>query len=236
MISSSSKIDFRLEEVKPLRDRIVASIRDSIIAGKIKPGERLLEPDVAKMLGVSRTPLREAFLQLEAEDFVRVTPRRGAVVSELSVKDAEEIYVVKSALESLAARLASALMTDEIVDKLVSVNDQMEKKAKAKEPDYRALLDLNSMFHRIIVETTKNEKLMQIVNHLRNQTLRYNFIYLSVLSHLEESIEEHRQIIDALCRRDGAAVEILMKNHGENAQRSLCDYISNQTQVKEQTV
>lgn len=234
MISSSSKIDFRLEEVKPLRDRIVASIRDSIIAGKIKPGERLLEPDVAKMLGVSRTPLREAFLQLEAEDFVRVTPRRGAVVSELSVKDAEEIYVVKSALESLAARLASALMTDEIVDKLVSVNDQMEKKAKAKEPDYRALLDLNSMFHRIIVETTKNEKLMQIVNHLRNQTLRYNFIYLSVLSHLEESIEEHRQIIDALCRRDGAAVEILMKNHGENAQRSLCDYISNQ--LKEQSV
>ena len=236
MISSSSTIDFRLEEVKPLRDRIVASIRDSIIAGKIKPGERLLEPDVAKMLGVSRTPLREAFLQLEAEDFVRVTPRRGAVVSELSVKDAEEIYVVKSALESLAARLASALMTDEIVDKLVSVNDQMEKKAKAKEPDYRALLDLNSMFHRIIVETTKNEKLMQIVNHLRNQTLRYNFIYLSVLSHLEESIEEHRQIIDALCRRDGAAVEILMKNHGENAQRSLCDYISNQSQVKEQSV
>ena len=236
MISSSSTIDFRLEEVKPLRDRIVASIRDSIIAGKIKPGERLLEPDVAKMLGVSRTPLREAFLQLEAEDFVRVTPRRGAVVSELSVKDAEEIYVVKSALESLAARLASAVMTDDIVDKLVSVNDQMEKKAKAKEPDYRALLDLNSMFHRIIVETTKNEKLMQIVNHLRNQTLRYNFIYLSVLSHLEESIEEHRQIIDALCRRDGAAVEILMKNHGENAQRSLCDYISNQSQVKEQSV
>ena len=236
MISSSSTIDFRLEEVKPLRDRIVASIRDSIIAGKIKPGERLLEPDVAKMLGVSRTPLREAFLQLEAEDFVRVTPRRGAVVSELSVKDAEEIYVVKSALESLAARLASAVMTDDIVDKLVSVNDQMEKKAKAKEPDYRALLDLNSMFHRIIVETTKNEKLMQIVNHLRNQTLRYNFIYLSVLSHLEQSIEEHRQIIDALCRRDGAAVEILMKNHGENAQRSLCDYITNQSQVKEQSV
>ena len=111
MISSSSKIDFRLEEVKPLRDRIVASIRDSIIAGKIKPGERLLEPDVAKMLGVSRPTLREAFLQLEAEDFVRVTPRRGAVVSELSVKDAEEIYVVKSALEALAARLAAGLIS-----------------------------------------------------------------------------------------------------------------------------
>ena len=236
MISSSSKMDFQLEEVKPLRDRIVASIRDSIIAGKIKPGERLLEPDVAKMLGVSRTPLREAFLQLEAEDFVRVTPRRGAVVSDLSVKDAEEIYVVKSALEALAARLAAALMTDDILSKLVSTNDQMEKKAKVKEPDYRALLDLNSMFHRIIVETPKNDKLMQIVGLLRNQTLRYNFIYLSVLSHLEESIAEHRQIIDALRRRDGAAVEILMKSHGENAQRSLCDYISNQSHAKEQTV
>ena len=188
------------------------------------------------MLGVSRTPLREAFLQLEAEDFVRVTPRRGAVVSELSVKDAEEIYVVKSALEALAARLAAGLMTDDIVDELVSINDQMGKKAKVKEPDYRTLLDLNSMFHRTIVETAKNDKLTQIVSHLRNQTLRYNFIYLSVLSHLEESIAEHQQIIDALRRRDGAAVEDLMKNHGENAQRSLCDYISNQSQAKEQTV
>jgi DNA-binding GntR family transcriptional regulator len=105
-----------------------------------------------------------------------------------------------------------------------------------KEPDYRTLLDLNSMFHRTIVETAKNDKLTQIVSHLRNQTLRYNFIYLSVLSHLEESIAEHQQIIDALRRRDGAAVEDLMKNHGENAQRSLCDYISNQSQAKEQTV
>ncbi|MCX6138606.1 MAG: GntR family transcriptional regulator [Ignavibacteriales bacterium] len=233
MISPSSKIDFRLEEVKPLRDRIVASIRDSIIAGKIKPGERLLEPDVAKMLGVSRTPLREAFLQLEAEDFVRVTPRRGAVVSDLSVKDAEEIYVVKSALEALAAKLASALMKDETLDKLVAINEQMEKKAKAKEPDYRSLLDLNSSFHRVIVETVQNDKLTQIVNHLRNQTLRYNFIYLSVLSHLEESIHEHAQIIEALRNRDGAAVEGLMKNHGENAQRSLCEYINNQTLAKE---
>jgi DNA-binding GntR family transcriptional regulator len=233
MNASSPKIDFSIEDVRPLRDRIAASIRDSIITGRIKPGERLLEPDVAKMLGVSRTPLREAFLQLESEAFVKVTPRRGAVVSDLSVKDAEEIYVVKSSLEALAARLAASRMCPATLNTLHTINDQMEKKASVKERDYRSLLELNSTFHRTILEASGNEKLTQMVALLRNQTLRYNFIYLSVLSHLEQSIAEHRRIIEALQQGDGTMAETLMKNHGESAQRTLCDYISSHTQTKE---
>ncbi len=221
----SRKIAFDIEDVKPLRDKIATSIRESIIDGRIKPGERLMEPDVAKMLGVSRTPLREAFFQLESEGFVKVTPRRGAVVSELSVKDAEEIYSIKSALEGLAARLAAKNMSEEDLAELEALTSSMEKKSADKLPDHRAILELNAQFHQVINRASGNEKLLHLVNLLRRQTLRYNYIYLSVMSHIQRSVQEHRDIISALRRQDAATAERLISSHGENAGKSLCDYI-----------
>lgn len=223
--TSGSKLKFELGEIKPLRDKIVSSIRDAIIEGRIKAGERLMEPDVARNLGVSRTPLREAFLQLESEGFVKVTPRRGAVVSELSVKDAEETYVIKSALEGLAARLAVKNMTEELLQQLRSLNNEMEKKSKQKDKDYRAILDLNAKYHYLMNKASGNEKLCHSINLLRKQTLRYNYIYLNVLSHIDQSIQEHKAIIDALEQRDQKLTEKLVYNHGENAGKILCEYI-----------
>jgi DNA-binding GntR family transcriptional regulator len=223
--TSGSKLKFELGEIKPLRDKIVSSIRDAIIEGRIKAGERLMEPDVARNLGVSRTPLREAFLQLESEGFVKVTPRRGAVVSELSVKDAEETYVIKSTLEGLAARLAVQNMTEEMLQQLRSINNEMEKKAKQKDKDYRTILDLNAKYHYLINKTSGNEKLCHSISLLRKQTLRYNYIYLTVLSHIDQSIREHKAIINALEQRDQQLVEKLVYNHGENAGKILCEYI-----------
>jgi DNA-binding GntR family transcriptional regulator len=223
--TSGSKLKFELGEIKPLRDKIVSSIRDAIIEGRIKAGERLMEPDVARNLGVSRTPLREAFLQLESEGFVKVTPRRGAVVSELSVKDAEETYLIKSALEGLAARLAVKNITEEMLQQLRSINNEMEKKAKQKDKDYRAILELNAKYHDLVNKTSGNEKLCHSISLLRKQTLRYNYIYLNVLSHIDQSIQEHKAIIDALEQRDQKLVEKLVYNHGENAGKILCEYI-----------
>jgi len=223
--TSDSKLKFELGEIKPLRDKIVSSIRDAIIEGRIKAGERLMEPDVARNLGVSRTPLREAFLQLESEGFVKVTPRRGAVVSELSVKDAEETYVIKSALEGLAARIAVKNMTEDLLQQLRSINNEMEKKAKQKDKDYRAILDLNAKYHYLMNKASGNEKLCRSIGLLRKQTLRYNYIYLTVLSHIDQSIQEHKAIIDALEQRDQKLVEKLVCNHGESAGKILCEYI-----------
>ncbi len=223
--ASESKLPFDLGEIKPLRDKIVSSIREAIIDGRIKAGERLMEPEVAKNLGVSRTPLREAFLQLESEGFVKVTPRRGAVVSSLSEKDAEEIYIVKSALEGVAARLAVRNISEETLQQLRTLNAEMEKMAGRKEKDYRTLLELNSKFHSMMNKASGNEKLCHLINLLRKQTLRYNYIYLSVLSHINQSVEEHRQIIDALTKKDQRLTETLVSNHGENAGKALCEYI-----------
>ncbi|HRI48178.1 MAG TPA: GntR family transcriptional regulator, partial [Ignavibacteriaceae bacterium] len=122
-----SSIKFDVTQVKSLRDRISESIRDSIIEGKLEPGARLAEPEVAQQLGVSRTPLREAFLQLEAEGFLTVNPRKGAVVSELSLKDAEETYQIKVALEALAAKLATKSISEYEIKKLKEFNEKMRK-------------------------------------------------------------------------------------------------------------
>jgi DNA-binding GntR family transcriptional regulator len=219
------KIEFDRGELKPLRDRIASSIRDSIIDGRIQPGERLMEPDVSQMLGVSRTPVREAFVQLESEGFVKVIPRHGAVVSELSVKDAEETYLIKSALEALCTRVAVKHITDEAIAQLCSVNDKIRSRAGEREMNYRAVLELNAEFHRILIESSGYDKLNQMIGILRKQTLRYNYIYLSVLSHIQRSIDEHQKIVEALKKRDGDLAEQLVKNHGENAGKALCEYI-----------
>jgi DNA-binding GntR family transcriptional regulator len=214
-------INFDVKQIRTLRDRISDSIRDSIIEGKLVPGERLAEPDVANQLGVSRTPLREAFLQLEAEGFLTVNPRKGAVVSALSLKDAEETYQIKSSLEALAARLAVKCIDIKVIEKLNEINNEMRIIANSREKDYKEFLELNAAFHQMINDSCGNEKLKKTIIVLRNQTLRYNYIYLSLISHLEESVMEHDEIISVLKSEDEDKIEILVKNHGENARKAL---------------
>ncbi len=219
----------RLEAVKPLRDRIAEMIRESIIDGKIRPGERLVEPDLASRLGVSRTPLREALLQLDSEGFVNVTPRRGAVVSDLSMEDAKETYLIKGALEPLAARLACEKITDAELESLQDIHERMSRSASTRTRDNRRILQLNSEFHSNISAASRNEKLIQYIRILRSQALRYNYIYLSVLSHLSASLREHARILEALARHDGDAADRLMRAHEDAARTALCSYIEHHT-------
>jgi DNA-binding GntR family transcriptional regulator len=215
-----------LGELQPLRDKIASSIRDAIIDGRIKPGERLMEPEVAKNLGVSRTPLREAFFVLESEGLVKVTPRRGAVVADLSVKDAEDTYTTRIALEALAGGLAAKKISTEKINELQSLNEKMEKLSKSEKKDIKKLLDINSKFHQIIYESCGNDKLIKMILVLRSQTLRYNYLFLSILSRLDSSIKEHYEIINSLKKNDKEKVEKLIKKHGETAKEALRSYIN----------
>jgi DNA-binding GntR family transcriptional regulator len=222
-------INFDVRQIRSLRDRISASIRDSIIEGKLVPGERLAEPDVANQLGVSRTPLREAFLQLEAEGFLTVNPRKGAVVSALSLKDAEETYEIKSCLEALAARLSVKFLNPTILKELRDINNRMRTIANSEEKNYKEFLELNAEFHQKINDNCGNDKLRKTIVVLRNQTLRYNYIYLSLISHLDESVHEHDSFISALENKDESEIEILVKNHGENARKALNLFFNSET-------
>jgi DNA-binding GntR family transcriptional regulator len=217
--------EFRVEEVKPLRDRIAATIRGLIMDGRINPGERLAEPDLSRRLGVSRTPLREALLQLESEGFVVVHARRGAVVSDLSATDAVETYQVKGALEALAARLACGRLSDEALQSLRQIHERMVRLAGTRAPDSRVILQLNTEFHQALSDASGNTKLANAIRVLRRQALRYNFIYLSVLSHLAASVKEHEAILKALQKRDAETVARLVEAHGASACKALCAFI-----------
>lgn len=217
-------------ELKPLRDRIATLVRDSVIEGKLKPGERVTEDEIASSLGVSRTPIREAFLQLEQEGFLTVHPRKGAVVTELSLLDAQETYLIKGALEAEAARLAIEHVSDEDVEHLEALNRQMEKIAASESKNYRRFLDLNSRFHHNLCEFSKNQKLIKIISTLRKQTLRYNYIYVSLLSHLQQSVDEHWKIIRYIKEKNGDKLEQLVKVHGETARMALYEFIQKNQQ------
>ena len=224
-VESPADLGFDAETVKTLRDKIADRIRESIIDGRITAGERLVEPDLARRLGVSRTPLREALLQLDSEGFVRVTPRRGAEVSPLSRSDANDTYEVKGLLESFAARLACTRITPEELEHLRGQHEHMCRLATARTKDVRALLQANAEFHQYLSDASGNEKLAGYIRALRGQALRYNYIYMSVLSHLATSMKEHERILAALQKRDGPAVERLVRAHGDAAGKALCAYI-----------
>ncbi|MHC1739144.1 MAG: GntR family transcriptional regulator [Ignavibacteriaceae bacterium] len=223
-------------DLKPLRDKISTSIRDLIIEGKLKPGERLTEPEISASLGISRTPLREAFLQLESEGFVQVLPRKGAIVTDINLQDAVEIYTIKASLEALATRLACPLIQTETFESLIKLNQQMEKISVSENKNYRRFLDLNARFHQTIYENSNNNKLIKLINTLRNQTLRYNYIYLTLLSHLTESVKEHYEMIDCLKTKDLDKVESLIKSHGENARIALYEFIKNNSNTTKEPV
>ncbi|MCX8057283.1 MAG: GntR family transcriptional regulator [Ignavibacteria bacterium] len=224
------EISLKPDDLKPLRDRIADLIRASILKGKIKPGERLMEIEVAKQLGISRTPLREAFLQLESEGFVKVIPRKGAIVAETTPDDAEETYQIKGALEALAAKLATEQITKEKIDKLIELNERMRKISQSKQKDYSEFLELNSAFHKIINESSGNQKLIRMIGNLRYQTFRYNYIFLSLISHLKDSVKEHDAIIKALKKKNADLVEKLVEKHNENAKNLLVKFIKSQKQ------
>jgi DNA-binding GntR family transcriptional regulator len=215
-------------ELTPLREKIASAIRAAIIDGRIGAGERLREPVLSRQLGVSRTPLREALLQLDSEGFVEMTPRRGAVVRPLSRQDAAETYEVKGALEALAARLACARMESATLQRLKEINDTIGSLGRARTAEQARILQLNAEFHQTLTDASGNEKLSQYVRVLRAQALRYNYIYLSVISRLEESVAEHNQILDALRRRKADEVERLVRDHGASASKALCSYIEQQ--------
>lgn len=225
-LSSSSILNFDQNQLKPLREKIASVIRDSIIMGKLKSGAKLAEPEVAASLGVSRTPLREAFLQLESEGFLTVSPRKGAIVSELSLKDAQETFVIKGTLEALAARLAIPNLTKEKISSLIELNDKMDDIAQSNSKDYESFLDLNGQFHQIISDSCGNEKLTKYITVFRNQTLRYNFIYHALSSHLGDSVKEHKSIIGAIQQANYDEVENLLKSHGEHARSALSNLLT----------
>ncbi len=205
-----------------LRERIVETIRDAIIKGNLKPGERVAESEVARSLGISRTPIREAFRQLESEGFLTVVPRKGAVVSSFSEKDIEEFYDLKALLEGEAARLAQPRMSAREIARLRELNEQM--RSAANRGDARTVFKAHNEFHTTFVDQCGNDKLKDLIHQLMSQFARFRYL-LSVKGEVSDSLEQHEQIIRAFEAGDANRVSQLVRDNARTGAQNIREKI-----------
>lgn len=198
-----------IEHHQTLREKILETIREAILKGDLKPGEKVAEPELAERFGISRTPIREAFRQLESEGYLTVVPRKGAVVAALSEKDVQEYYEVKSILEGYAAELAAAKLTEKELGKLESVNERLKQLAEAG--DVKAFYKIHHEFHETFLKAAGNSKLYDLIIQLGLKFSRLRMASLSVHGRMAISVAEHDKLLDAFRHHDGKAAEALVK-------------------------
>ncbi len=208
-----------IEKHLTLREKILETIRDSIISGALRPGEKVAEPELAERFGISRTPIREAFRQLESEGYLHVVPRKGAVVATFSQRDVEEFYAIKSILEGYAARRACEKLTPREIEKLQAINDRLH--ALAAEGDVKHFFKVHNSFHDLFVKAADNEKLTEMLAGLVGRFQRLRIASLSVPRRMEFSVTEHQKIIDAFKNKDAALAESLVRGNAEYGGRVL---------------
>lgn len=207
-----------IEEYKPLRDIVFEAMREMIVSGKLAPGERLMEIQLAEEMGVSRTPVREAIRKLEIEGLVVMMPRKGTYVAGLSIKQMAEVFEIRTALEELAVQLAAERISQEELDRLEYLMISISKKGDEK--DYKSVVKLDEEFHDVLFKAARNEKLSQIIGNLHEQIHRYRAASLSYPGRLKNTLEEHENIVNALAKRDADAAGKAVREHVDAAESS----------------
>lgn len=219
---SRKLVPIKLDGYRPLREIVFETLRDAIITQVLKPGERLMEIQLADEMGVSRTPVREAIRKLELEGLAVMVPRKGAYVAGVSMKDIHEVYEVRSALEMLAVTLAAERITDEELDALErQVLRESEEEEKADDGDLDSIIYIDSSFHDIIYQAAHNQRLVQFINILQEQLQRFRAASLSKPGRSKTALEEHKQIVEALSERNGELASKLAREHIENAENAM---------------
>ena len=208
-----------MDEFLPLRDVVFNTLRKAILTGELKPGERLLEIQLANQLGVSRTPIREAIRKLELEGLVIMMPRRGAEVAQITEKDLRDVLEVRRALDALCAELACDRITEEEKQKLKAACDEFEKATNTGDATTIAAADV--ALHDIIVAATRNQRLIQLINNLSEQMYRYRFEYIKDENQHNNLVEEHRMIYESIVRGDKEGAAKAAKLHIDNQESSI---------------
>lgn len=208
-----------IEKHLTLREKILETIRDAITSGALKPGEKVAEPELAERFGISRTPIREAFRQLESEGYLTVIPRKGAVVVSFSAKEVEEFYAIKSILEGYAAYQACSHLSEKEIDRLVTINEKLRH--LAEEGDIKHFFKIHNDFHELFRKAADNAKLDEMIDGLLHKFQRLRYASLSKPGRMKVSVQEHVKIIEAFRARDGKMAEQLVRKNAEYGGRVL---------------
>jgi DNA-binding GntR family transcriptional regulator len=208
---------------KTKQDYVYELLCEAILSGRFKPGEHLVLEDLAEEFGTSRTPLREAIRRLQTEGLVDFAPHRGAVVAELSVEELIELYHIRAVLDGLAARLATNSLSGEDLTKL---QDIFEKTRRELDPSNPVRFDeFNRTFHEIIYRASNAPFLYEMIISLYTQTGRYRHLSLRSAGRIQEVLDEHHRILDALVDRDAEMAERFAREHHENTAKVLVDLL-----------
>lgn len=209
----------KLDSYQPLREVVFETLRDAIRKGILKPGERLMEIHLAEQLGVSRTPVREAIRKLELEGYVIMMPRRGTYVSNLSIRDINEVFEIRTSLDSLASGLAAERITDDELEQLqrllVIIGEAIKEKNMEK------IVEADTKFHDILYQASRNNRLVGIIFNLREQLTSFRSKSMAYPGRLEETLEEHRRIVDTIAQGDAEAAQKASEYHMERSEHTL---------------
>ena len=228
----ADKLEIRMDEYLPLRDVVFNTLRQAILKGELKPGERLMEIQLANKLGVSRTPVREAIRKLELEGLVLMIPRKGAEVAEITRQDMEDVLEVRTALEELAVKDACDHITDAQLSELKKASNEF-KKALLEGKDLVTCADADMHFHDVILSATNNRRLIQMLNNLSEQMYRYRMEYLKDERTHKTLIEEHDAIRRALKKHDKVKAGPAIRVHIDNQKRSILESLTEKEEDEE---
>lgn len=209
-----NRFSMEMDGYLPLRDAVYKTLRQAILRGELKPGERLMEIALAEELGVSRTPIRDAIRKLEQDGLVRMIHRKGAQVANITEKDLTDVLEVRIGLECMAIDKACQMIGREQLEQLEQASVNFGDAIQGG--DLTEMAEADKAFHEIIYRVSDNKCLLEMLANLREQIYRYRMEYLKDENVRRVLVEEHRQILGAIRERDAEKAKSIIYRHIEN--------------------
>jgi len=200
----------------PIREQVIAALRQAILDFQLKPGQRLVERELIEQLGVSRTTIREALRELASEGLVTVVPQRGAMVSAPSLDEAMDLYEIRAVLESLTVKHFVERATDEEVRALQATVEELAE-VSAGTDDVRAMLAAKDKFYAVLIPGARSAALQQLIDGIRARVQMLRATSLSTTGRPIEVVAELRAVADAIARRDADSASELCATHVRKA-------------------
>lgn len=214
-----------VDKTMNLKDYVYHTIRDAIMKADYPPGKMLSEQELSTVLGASRTPVREAFIQLSKEGLVRIYPQRGTVVTHIDREEVKQSQFIRESLEVAVLRKLTSIVTSKEIQKLQAIID--EQRIVCEKEDYIKFYELDELFHQTMADMSGHSKVWEVIKDIKIQMDRVRMLSLPKHSHLIQLINQHQGIIDAMGEKDMVRVEEIIRKHLNevfDTQRSASEY------------